>query len=102
MAKGRYRAPDPLLQVHHKFVFRRIAGDAEKIELGDNAGAADPPQAAAGDGIRPRLDPCREPAQRRAIRKDLDKRPRGWLNEAAATAASEVRRDFREWKKNSK
>ena len=38
-ANGRYRAPDPLLHVRHKFIFRRIAGDAEKIELGKKAGA---------------------------------------------------------------
>ena len=82
VAKGRYRAPDPLLQVHHRFVFRRIAGDAEKIDIASIHAAS--PRGAA------------------AIRKDLDKRPRGWLNEAAATAASEVKRDFREWKKNSK
>jgi hypothetical protein len=34
-----------------------------------------------------------------AIAGDLDKRPRRWLNDAATTAAAEVRRDFREWKK---
>ena len=30
----------------------------------------------------------------RAIKKDLDKRPRGWLNEAAATAAERSKARF--------
>jgi hypothetical protein len=37
-----------------------------------------------------------------AIAGDLDNRPRRWLNDAATTAAAEVRRDFREWKKYMK
>ena len=39
LANGRYRAPDPFLHVRHKFIFRRIAADSEKIELGEDAGA---------------------------------------------------------------
>jgi hypothetical protein len=102
VAKGRYRAPDPLLQVHHKFVFRRIAGDAEKIELGYNAGAAIHLRLLQAMGFDLASIHAASPRSAGAIRKDLDKRPRGWLNEAAATAASQVRRDFREWKKGSK
>jgi hypothetical protein len=102
VAKGRYRAPDPLLQVHHKFIFRRIAGDAEKIELGDDAGAAIHHRLLQAMGFDLASIHAASPRNARAIRKDLDKRRRGWLNEAAATAASEVRRDFREWKKSSK
>jgi hypothetical protein len=38
LANGRYRAPDPFLHVRHGFIFRRVAADSQKIELGDDAG----------------------------------------------------------------
>ena len=34
----------------------------------------------------------------RALRADLKKRPRGWLNAAAKTAVAAVKRDYREWR----
>jgi hypothetical protein len=34
----------------------------------------------------------------RALRADLKKRPRNWLNAAAKTAAAAVRRDYEEWR----
>ena len=34
IANGRYRAPDPFLDVRNKFIFRRLAADSRKIELG--------------------------------------------------------------------
>ena len=99
LAKGRYRAPDPQLHVRHRFVFRRIAGDAEKIELGkkDEAGIHLKHLQAMGFDLA--SIHAASPHSARAIIKDLGKRPRGWLNTAAATAAAEVKRDFREWEK---
>jgi Uncharacterized protein conserved in bacteria (DUF2252) len=102
LAKGRYRAPDPLLHVRHKFIFRRIAGDAEKIELGDDAGAAIHLRLLQAMGFDLGSIHAASSGSANAIARDLDRRPRGWLNDAAAIAASEVRRDFREWKKSSK
>ena len=37
-------------------------------------------------------------ATTRAIRNDLRKRPRGWLNAAAKTAAAAVKRDYEDWR----
>jgi hypothetical protein len=99
LAKGRYRAPDPLLHVRHKFIFRRIAGDAEKIELGNDAGASIQLRLLQAMGFDLASVHAASPDRSGAIGKDLDKRPRGWLNAAAATAAGEVKRDFREWNK---
>ncbi|MBR1121517.1 DUF2252 family protein [Bradyrhizobium lablabi] len=98
-ANGPYRAPDPLLDVRHKFIFRRIAGDAEKIELGKKAGANIHLELLRAMGFD--LASVHAASARSAgpIRKDLDKRPRGWLNKAAAIAATEVERDFHEWNK---
>ena len=68
-----------------------------KIELGDNAGAAIHLRLLQAMGFDLASIHAASPRSIEAIR-DLDKRPRGWLNEAAAAAASEVKRDFREWK----
>jgi hypothetical protein len=34
-----------------------------------------------------------------ALRRDLKKRPRGWLYDAAKIAAAQVEEDFKEWKR---
>jgi hypothetical protein len=99
LANGRYRAPDPFLTVRHKFILRRIAGDAEKIELGDNAGAQIHLRLLWAMGFDLASIHAATPHVAAAIRADLGKRPHGWLNAAASTAAAETRRDFREWKK---
>jgi hypothetical protein len=39
LAKGAFRSPDPFLALQSGFLFRRIAADSRKVELGDNAGA---------------------------------------------------------------
>ncbi len=99
LAKGLHRAPDPQLHVRHKFIFRRIAGDAEKIELGKKAGAEIHLRHLQAMGFDLASIHAASPRSAGAIGKDLDKRPRGWLSAAAATAATAVKRDFREWNK---
>ena len=39
LAQGRFRASDPFLRLGDRFIVRRIAPDARKIEFGSNAGA---------------------------------------------------------------
>jgi hypothetical protein len=34
----------------------------------------------------------------KALQADLEKRPRGWLNDAAELAVDKVKRDYREWR----
>jgi Uncharacterized protein conserved in bacteria (DUF2252) len=98
LANGQYRAPDPFLHVRHGFIFRRIAADSQKIELGNDAGNklhlnllramgfdVASIHAAGSPGIK-------------ALKADLKKRPRGWLNAAANTAMAAVKRDYEEWR----
>jgi hypothetical protein len=101
LAKGQYRAPDPQLHVRHKFVFRRIAGDAEKIEIEKKTGADIHLKHLQAMGFD-LASVHAASGNVGAIRKNVDKRRRGWLNTAATTAAAEVRRDYREWKKYMK
>jgi hypothetical protein len=98
IANGRYRAPDPFLAVHSKFIFRRLAADSRKIELGANAGAklrADLFRAMGFDlaSIHAAASPGAA-----ALRADLKKRPRGWLNAAAKASEAAVKRDYEEWR----
>jgi hypothetical protein len=98
VANGRYRAPDPFLDVHDKFIFRRLAPDSRKIELGINAGA----KLRAGLFRAMGFDLASIHAARShgaaAVRTDLKKRPRGWLNAAAKAMVAAVKRDYDEWR----
>jgi len=96
LAKGKYRAPDPVFDVEGKWIIRRLAPDSRKIELDGNAtpelrsewlqamgfDLASVHAASAGISV---------------LRRDLKRRPGGWLHSAAKTAAAAVERDFREW-----
>jgi len=99
LARSKYRAPDPFLHIRGNFILRRLAPDSRKIELGADAAshlknyflqamAFDLASIHAAD----RLGVA-------ALRRDLKRRPRGWLYDAAKTAAGAVEQDFEEWKK---
>lgn len=98
LANGRYRAPDPFLSVRDKFILRRIAADSHKIELGDDAGAMLRLELLRAMGFDLASIHAAGSATTRAIRHDLRKRPRGWLNAAAKAAATAVERDYDEWR----
>ena len=98
IANGRYRAPDPFLDVHDKFIFRRLAADSRKIELGANAGTklrAELFQAMGFDLAS--IHAAGSPGAA-ALRAHLKRRPRGWLAAAATAAAAAVKRDYEEWR----
>jgi hypothetical protein len=98
LANGKYRAPDPFLDVAGKFIIRRIAADSHKVELGDDAGSklrVDFLRAMAFDLASIHAAGIGRPA---SLQRDLDKRPRDWLYDAAKTAATAVERDYDEWR----
>jgi Uncharacterized protein conserved in bacteria (DUF2252) len=98
LANGEYRAPDPFLDVHGKFIFRRIAADSRKIELADVGGPAIKIDILEAMGFDLASIHAASSPGARALAADLKKRPRGWLYAAAATAAAAVKRDFAEWR----
>ena len=98
LANGRFRAPDPFLHVRNKFIIRRIAADSHKIELGDDAGAILRLGLLRAMGFDLASIHAAGSATTRAIRNDLRKRPQGWLNAAAKTAAAAVKRDYEDWR----
>ena len=98
IANGRYRAPDPFLDVHNKFIFRRLAADSRKIELGPDAGAKLKAELFRAMGFDPASIHAAGSRGAAALRADLKKRPRGWLNAAAKTTVAAVKRDYEEWR----
>jgi Uncharacterized protein conserved in bacteria (DUF2252) len=97
LANGKYRAPDPFLDVHDEFIFRRIAADSRKIELVDAGGSIRVNVLQAMGFDLGSIHAASSPGVR-ALRADLKKRPRGWLNAAAKTAVAAVKRDYEEWR----
>jgi Uncharacterized protein conserved in bacteria (DUF2252) len=97
LATGRYRAPDPYLHVRKNFVFRRLAADSRKIELGKHAGADIKLDLLRAMGSE--IASIHAATDRAAIRieKDLRMRPRKWLHDAAEAAAAEIEADYKEW-----
>jgi hypothetical protein len=96
LANGKYRAPDPFLDVHHKFIFRRLGADSRKIELVDAGGAIRIKVLQAMAFDLGSIHAAGSPGVR-ALQADLNKRPHGWLNAAVKTAVAAVKRDYEEW-----
>jgi hypothetical protein len=98
MAAGRYRAPDPWYGIDQGTVVRRLSANSRKLELrhlgpelvrrrmlrlmGHELANC---QLGTGDG-------------RAAVARDLDARPKGWLEAAARAAAAFVTDEYRQWK----
>jgi hypothetical protein len=94
--------PDPFLKIKNKFIIRRIAADSEKIDLGDDAGAKLQVRFLRAMGYDLASIHVDRPGSLDKIKADLARRPRGWLNAAAAVAAAKVREDYREWRRYRK
>lgn len=98
IANGRYRAPDPFLDIHSRFIFRRLAADSRKIELGANAGAKLRAELFRAMGFDLASIHAAGSPGAAALRADLKKRPRGWLNAAAKVMVAAVKCDYDEWR----
>jgi hypothetical protein len=98
LANGCYRAPDPFLHVQRKFIFRRIAADSTKIELGEDAGSKLHLNLLEAMGFDIASVHAAVTAGVKALQADLRKRPPGWLSAAATVAAEAVKRDYRQWR----
>jgi hypothetical protein len=98
LSNGKYRAPDPFLEIRDEFVIRRLGADSRKVELGQGAGANLYLKLLQAMGFDLASIHAASGNVRR-IEGDLDRRPGGWLNRAARTAAAQTECDFREWKR---
>lgn len=98
VANGRYRAPDPFLDVRDNFVFRRLAADSRKIEFGPDAGSNLKAELFRAMGFDLASIHAAGTPGTAALRADLKKRPSGWLNVAAKVTAAAVKADYEEWR----
>lgn len=97
LAEGRYRSPDPFLDIRSGYMIRRIAPDSEKIDLTDGDAAAfgcDVLAAMGGDLAAIHLSGNTDSA---ALQADLRLRKKTWLDVSAELAAQEVSADFEKW-----
>jgi hypothetical protein len=97
LANGRFRAPDPFLDVCDKFILRRIAADSRKIELGNDAGSELRTDLLQAMGFDLASIHAAGSAGVGALQHDLKTRPRSWLYDAAKTAAAAVKKDYEGW-----
>jgi len=102
LAHGPYRSADPFMWIQDNFVFRRVAPDSRKIELGPKGAVgldADIVRAMGFDlaSIHAACD-----GGVSAIAADLRKRDREWLHAASKTAEAAVTEDWKSWRKSQK
>jgi hypothetical protein len=96
LARGRHRSPDPFFDTKGKFIYRRIAPDSQKLELGDCPGrhlSRDVLRAMGFDLAAIHV----AHAKTDKIQADLKRRPHDWLKTAAEKSTHAVRRDFNRW-----
>ena len=98
LASSAYRAPDPWLDVHRGFVFRRIAADSRKVDLDASARAGVSGKLLEAMGFDlGAIHAATRKKQLKEISADLRPRRGPWLLRAAMKMAADVERDFAEW-----
>ena len=100
LAEGRFRAPDPHLALKHRFIIRRLAPDARKIDLKDLKGEELKFDLLEAMGFDIGAIHAATPGAPAKIVADLDKRRDDWLYVASKTAAAAVRDDYKAWCKH--
>jgi uncharacterized protein (DUF2252 family) len=93
------RVPDPFLELHGKWLLRRLAPDCSRIELSSLPRGRDEARLLWMMGWETANMHLGTSGQRRAILTDLKGRKRAWLAKAAARMALSLERDWRRWRK---
>ena len=103
LSNGPYRSPDPWLRMNGRYIFRRLAADARKVDLAQNA---DSDTSSVKEANALKLLQAMgfdvgaihaTGAQAEAITQDLDARNPSWLYTAAETAVHWVKEDYDSW-----
>jgi len=97
IALGRYRSPDAWYDVIDATVVRRLSPNNRKIEVVDEPNHLLDPRMLRAMGRELANIHLGTGNPRKAIERDLAKRRRGWLREAAGIAAQFVRGEYKEW-----
>ncbi|MEA2840009.1 MAG: hypothetical protein QOF41_1339 [Methylobacteriaceae bacterium] len=95
------RAPDPYLDVKDGFIYRRLAPDSRKVELGEAPEFELQRLVLTQMGFDLGAIHAAD-ANASAVMSDLERRRASWLYDSAKTAAAAVERDYREWCRHHK
>lgn len=95
------RACDPFLKVTKSWVVKRLAPDCGKIDVSDLHGERDERQLVYSMGFEAANVHLGSKGTRRAILRDLGKRPPKWLHDAAKRALTFVTNDWEEWRQGA-
>jgi len=91
------RCPDPWMRPTGKWILRRLAADTSKLNLALLPRVRDERRLIRAMGFETANIHLGSPKAIAAIRRDLDKRPSGWLEDAAERMADAVVADWRDW-----
>jgi hypothetical protein len=94
------RCPDPWMRPTGKWILRRLAADTSKLNLALLPRVRDERRLIRAMGFETANIHLGSPTAVAAIRRDLDKRPSGWLAQAAKTMADAVMADWSDWRRH--
>jgi hypothetical protein len=94
---GAVRSPDPFYRLVGGWIVRRLAPRCSRIELGELV-TADVRQLLAAMGAEAANVHLGTPDISPAILSDMDRRPEGWLQEAARAMCEFLEKDWQDWR----
>lgn len=101
IATARFRSPDPFLATKAGFIFRRLAPDSRKVELGDQAGKRLNAELLGAMGFDVGAIHAADKRAAKQILPHLRDREATWLEAAAERAAALVTEEYDVWRKQS-
>jgi len=94
------RCPDPYMQARAKWVVRRLSAHSSKLDLNLMPRRRDEQRLLRAMGWETANIHLGTPGARRAIGRDLERRPASWLDHAAKAMADAVTADWQRWRKH--
>ncbi|MFY9530800.1 MAG: DUF2252 family protein [Candidatus Acidiferrales bacterium] len=91
------RVPDPFLRITEGYLLRRLAPDCSRILLASLPEDRDETRLVRAMGFETANIHFGSPKSFRAVIRDLERRPDGWLHRAAKRMAKATRRDWKQW-----
>jgi hypothetical protein len=92
------RAIDPFVHLKGRWIVRRLAPDCSRIELSHMPKERDESKLLQAMGFETANVHLATPRATQAILRDLGKRPRHWLHDAAAAMVKATMADWQEWR----
>ncbi len=94
------RSPDPYLRTQGKWVIRRLSPSCSKMELSALPKVRDEAALLWAMGFEAANIHLGTPGAAAKIKKDLARRPTGWLRTAVDTMGASVHQDFKDWRRS--